>query len=112
MKSDRRSASWSTNSFATFRPERPFQDLVLKHLRPGDIYTHDDLGDYRIFFQVRHLPPMGGKDHQPCTVLFGKRPASAARRVATARSRSSPFTKSDLNDFLAHTWLLHTCSEG
>jgi dihydroorotase len=26
--------------FATFRPERPFQDLVLKHLRPGDIYTH------------------------------------------------------------------------
>src|ERR1051325_7390540 len=25
--------------FATFRPERPFQDLVLKHLRPGDIYT-------------------------------------------------------------------------
>jgi dihydroorotase len=26
--------------FATFRPERPFQDLVLKRLRPGDIYTH------------------------------------------------------------------------
>ena len=26
--------------FATFRPERPFQDLVLKHLWPGDIYTH------------------------------------------------------------------------
>ena len=26
--------------FATFRPERPFQDLVLKKLRPGDIYTH------------------------------------------------------------------------
>ena len=26
--------------FATFRPERSFQDLVLKHLRPGDIYTH------------------------------------------------------------------------
>src|SRR5947207_13895924 len=26
--------------FATFRPERPFQDLVLQHLRPGDIYTH------------------------------------------------------------------------
>jgi dihydroorotase len=29
--------------FATFRPERPFQDLVLKHLRPGDIYTHEYL---------------------------------------------------------------------
>lgn len=26
--------------FATFRLERPFPDLVLKHLRPGDIYTH------------------------------------------------------------------------
>jgi dihydroorotase len=26
--------------FADFRPERPFQDLVLKKLRPGDIYTH------------------------------------------------------------------------
>ena len=26
--------------FGTFRPERPFQDLVLHKLRPGDIYTH------------------------------------------------------------------------
>ena len=26
--------------FAEFRPERPFQELVLKKLRPGDIYTH------------------------------------------------------------------------
>jgi len=26
--------------FAAFRPERPFQELVLQHLRPGDIYTH------------------------------------------------------------------------
>jgi dihydroorotase len=26
--------------FGTFRPERPFQELVLKKLRPGDIYTH------------------------------------------------------------------------
>ncbi len=31
--------------FATFRPERPFQELVLKHLRPGDIYTHQYLRD-------------------------------------------------------------------
>jgi dihydroorotase len=30
--------------FGTFRPERPFNDLVLKHLRPGDIYTHFYLG--------------------------------------------------------------------
>jgi len=26
--------------FGTFRPERPFQELVLNKLRPGDIYTH------------------------------------------------------------------------
>ncbi|MGH9339370.1 MAG: amidohydrolase/deacetylase family metallohydrolase [Acidobacteriota bacterium] len=26
--------------FGDFRPERPFQELVLEHLRPGDIYTH------------------------------------------------------------------------
>ena len=26
--------------FGTFREERPFQELVLDHLRPGDIYTH------------------------------------------------------------------------
>lgn len=26
--------------FGTFRPERPFEDLVTKKLRPGDIYTH------------------------------------------------------------------------
>jgi dihydroorotase len=26
--------------FGIFRPERPFQELVLKKLRPGDIYTH------------------------------------------------------------------------
>jgi dihydroorotase len=26
--------------FGVFRPERPHSELVLKHLRPGDIYTH------------------------------------------------------------------------
>ncbi|HLJ18527.1 MAG TPA: amidohydrolase/deacetylase family metallohydrolase [Bryobacteraceae bacterium] len=30
--------------FGKFRPERPFQELVLKKLRPGDIYTHTYLG--------------------------------------------------------------------
>ncbi len=30
--------------FGDFRPERPFEDLVLKHLRPGDMYTHTYLG--------------------------------------------------------------------
>ncbi len=30
--------------FGAFRPERPFTDLVLRKLRPGDIYTHTYLG--------------------------------------------------------------------
>ena len=30
--------------FGTFRPERPYQELVLKHLRSGDISTHMYLG--------------------------------------------------------------------
>jgi dihydroorotase len=30
--------------FGEFVPERPFRDLVGKHLRPGDIYTHLYLG--------------------------------------------------------------------
>ncbi len=30
--------------FAEFHKERPFQQLVLEHLRPGDIYTHLYLG--------------------------------------------------------------------
>jgi Domain of Unknown Function (DUF1080) len=48
---------------------------------PGELYTKEDLGDYRIFFQVRHVGVMGGKDHKPCTTFFGKRPAdpSSAR---------------------------------
>ena len=31
-------------STARFHPARPFEDLVTKHLRPGDIYTHAYLG--------------------------------------------------------------------
>jgi len=52
----------------------------------GDIYTKDDLGDYRIFFQVRHVK--GNPDHKPCTVMFGKRPADptkAARSLGGAQ---------------------------
>jgi hypothetical protein len=45
----------------------------------ADLYTHEDLGDYRVFFQIRHRPAMGGKDHQPCVVLFGKRPADPTK---------------------------------
>jgi dihydroorotase len=30
--------------FGEFRKERPFENLVLEHLRPGDMYTHTYLG--------------------------------------------------------------------
>jgi dihydroorotase len=43
--------------FATFRKERPFQDLVLKHLRPGDIYTHTYLSAVPMFDDQGKLLP-------------------------------------------------------
>lgn len=43
--------------FATFRPERPFQDLVTKKLRPGDIYTHLYLGAVPMFDAEGKLLP-------------------------------------------------------
>src|SRR5258708_5965205 len=43
--------------FATFRPERPFQDLVLKHLRPGDIYTHTYLTAFPMLDDQGRLLP-------------------------------------------------------
>ena len=49
--------------FATFRPERPFQELVLKHLRPGDIYTH----------QYLHVVPMLDAQNQVLPYLFEAR---------------------------------------
>jgi dihydroorotase len=43
--------------FATPRPERPFQDLVLKHLRPGDIYTHQYLQVVPMLDAQNHVLP-------------------------------------------------------
>lgn len=43
--------------FATFRPERPFEDLVLHHLRPGDIYTHTYLSDVPMLDEQGRLRP-------------------------------------------------------
>ena len=43
--------------FATFRPERPFQELVLKHLRPGDIYTHQYLSAVPMLDESGRLLP-------------------------------------------------------
>jgi 3-keto-disaccharide hydrolase len=39
--------------------------------KANDIFTKEDIGDARIFFQVRQI--MGS--HKPCTTLFGNRPA-------------------------------------
>jgi dihydroorotase len=43
--------------FGTFRPERSFQDLVLKKLRPGDIYTHTYLSWVPILDEQGRLLP-------------------------------------------------------
>jgi dihydroorotase len=43
--------------FGDFRSERPFEDLVLKHLRPGDIYTHTYLGRLPMFDQNGKIRP-------------------------------------------------------
>jgi hypothetical protein len=44
----------------------------------ADLYTKEDFGDYRIFFQVRQVSG-GAKPHKPCTVLFGKHPADETK---------------------------------
>jgi dihydroorotase len=49
--------------FGEFRKERPFQDLVLKKLRPGDIYTH-------CFYSP---VPMLDANHQLLPYLFDAR---------------------------------------
>jgi len=49
--------------FGSFRPERPFQALVLEKLRPGDIYTHTYLA----------AVPMLDEDGQVLPYLFGAR---------------------------------------
>jgi len=49
--------------FGTFRPERPFQKLVLEKLRPGDIYTHTYLA----------AVPMLGEEGEVLPYLFGAR---------------------------------------
>jgi dihydroorotase len=43
--------------FGTFRPERPFQDLVLHKLRPGDIYTHAFYGPVPMLDEKDRLLP-------------------------------------------------------
>ena len=43
--------------FGDFRPERPFQDLVLKKLRPGDIYTHTYLDAVPMLDATGHVLP-------------------------------------------------------
>jgi dihydroorotase len=66
--------------FGRFRPERPFEDLVTKKLRPGDIYTHmflsmvpmlDDSGRLRPFlFQARKRGVLFDVGHGGGSFLF------------------------------------------
>jgi dihydroorotase len=43
--------------FGQFRPERPFEDLVTKKLRPGDIYTHMFLSSVPMLDDAGRLRP-------------------------------------------------------
>lgn len=43
--------------FGKFRPERPFQELVLDKLRPGDIYTHFYLADVPMLDEQGRVQP-------------------------------------------------------
>ena len=43
--------------FGAFRPERPYQELVLEHLRPGDISTHMYLSRVPLFDENGKLLP-------------------------------------------------------
>lgn len=43
--------------YGTFRPERPFETLVLEKLRPGDMYTHTYLGAVPMFDTAGKLRP-------------------------------------------------------
>jgi hypothetical protein len=51
----------------------------------GDIYTHEDLGDYRIFFQVRQGKNVGVGPHKPCVTMFGVRPADPKAKARGLR---------------------------
>src|SRR5688572_3837575 len=42
--------------------------------KANDIFTKEDIGDARIFFQVRQI----SGNHKPCTTLFGNRPAGTS----------------------------------
>jgi dihydroorotase len=66
--------------FGRFRPERPFEDLVTKKLRPGDMYTHtylssvpmlDDAGKVRPFlFEARKRGVLFDAGHGGGSFLF------------------------------------------
>ncbi len=43
--------------FGTFRKERPFQELVLQKLRPGDVYTHLYLNSVPMLDEKQHVQP-------------------------------------------------------
>ncbi|MFN0172031.1 MAG: amidohydrolase/deacetylase family metallohydrolase [Bryobacteraceae bacterium] len=66
--------------FGTFRKERPYEDLVLKKLRPGDIYTHtylpwvpmfDDQGRVRPYlFEARKRGVIFDAGHGGGSLVF------------------------------------------
>ena len=86
--------------FGTFRPERPFQELVLQKLRPGDMYTHAYVGPAPLLDednQVRPAPTCGKHASAAFCSMWATAPAAScsARQhrplpKAGSRIRSAP----------------------
>ena len=92
--------------FGTFRPERPYQELVLKHLRPGDISTHmyleyvpmlDDNGKVLPYlFEARKRGIIFDVGHGAGSFLF-RQAAPAVRQGFIPDSISTDLPASSMN---------------
>jgi len=92
--------------FGDFRPERPFQELVLKKLRPGDIYTHTYIGAVPMLdaqgrvlpylFQARKRGVMFDVGHGGGSFLF-RQAVPAVRQGFTPDSISTDLHVNSMN---------------
>src|SRR2546425_2724524 len=92
--------------FGEFRPERPYQDLVLKKLRPGDISTHMYLGAVPMLddnqkvlpylFEARKRGVIFDVGHGGCSFLF-RQAVPAVRQGFVPDSISTDLHISSMN---------------
>ena len=82
--------------FGRFRPERPFEELVTKKLRPGDIYTHlylSSSADAGRFGQAAALPGRGPQARSHLRCWSRRRQLSYSGRLCRRCSRDSCLTQ-------------------